>query len=396
MSVPIRSVWSALLSILAAGAAACAHVQPPPGGPPDEMPPGILATDPEDGDIVPGFRDAVTFTFDERISEQGIQDAILVSPRTSPVVIDRGRSQIRVSLREGWQPDQIYHVTLLPDIRDLFDNRLLSPQEIVFSTGPAIPETNVTGSVIDRISGRPEVGARVEAIRMADSLVYAVVTDSLGEFSLARFPTGEYQIRAFVDLNRNRSLELYEARDSAFVEVTESTMPTLALRLLEPDSTAPVPGQARFAGGGITIDFDDYLDPEQGFEAANVTVTGPDGSEVEVVTVRIGAAEIFSALPDTTAGVVPTEPQPTPSVPAPESPRPVNVLTIEFDEAEEVIPGGEYTIRIQGLQNVHGLAADIEVTATAPGDAGAGVALVSRSLPDRYIPRRVAATGPGT
>ena len=100
----------------------------------------------------------------------------MVSPRTSPVVVDRSSRSIRVSLRRGWEPGQIYHVTIRPQIQDLFNNRVTDPVHLVFSTGPAIPQTRLSGLEL------PET--RLDAPHMANLAqvpqVFQVPADAAG------------------------------------------------------------------------------------------------------------------------------------------------------------------------------------------------------------------------
>ncbi len=365
-------------SLAAAGLflAACAHMESPPGGAPDIEPPGILTTRPESEAVVPDFNGAVVFAFDERISERGVEQAVMVSPRTSPVEVRHGRDEIRVSLRRGWEPGHIYQVTLQSTIVDLFGNRLPEVERLVFSTGPAIPDTRATGTVIDRVTGRLEDGVRVEAIRTADSLVYAVPTDTAGTFALDRIPPGEYQIRAFQDVNRNRSLEVFESRDSAFVGLLEGDPIELAFRIVAPDSTPPRAGAGIFRQTRIEIEFDDYLDPEQTLDATAISVVGPGGDAVEVERVTVGSdARIFP----------PTEPGDT----LPDRPNPASrTLIVELGDSVALEPDSDYLVTLEGIRNVYGLTADIELTVTTPPGSPDPTALVSRRGPSRYIARR--------
>jgi hypothetical protein len=331
--VPRISCGAALL--LAVGA--CAHVQAPPGGPEDLTPPAVLTTRPAPQAVVPRYDGPVVFVFDERISERGVQEAVMVSPRTSPVDVRPGRDEIRVSLRRGWEPGLIYHVTLRPEIRDLFNNQIPEPFQLVFSTGPEIPETRVVGRVADRITGRLQRDARVEAIRLVDSLVYAVPTDTAGRFDLSRIPEGEYQIRAFPDLNRTRMLEPFEPRDSAFVAVTADEPVELTLRILLPDTTPPVLASATLRESLIHLEFDDHLDPEQAVDTAQVTVTGADGDRVPLVDVWVGApAAAISTLPGT-------------------GPLPSRNLVVELPASFALEPDAEYEVVVERVLNLHGL-----------------------------------------
>lgn len=269
--------------------AACAHVEAPPGGPEDRLPPLVVAQRPDSFSVVPGWDSPVLFEFSERISEQGVEEAVMVSPRTSAVRVDRGSRSVRVSLRSGWEPDRIYHVTLRPDIQDLFNNRLPEAVRVIFSTGPAIPETRLAGVVIDRISGEPQLDVRVEAIRAADSLVYAVPSDSAGRFVFEYVPEGEYLLRAFPDRNINRRLDSFEERDSLAAVIGPEAGEEVRLSVVMPDSTAPAIASARATGPRrIEVQFDDYLDPGFPISTDSVTVTGPDGAALPVEAVGIG------------------------------------------------------------------------------------------------------------
>jgi hypothetical protein len=375
----VRTGCSLLFALLGAGA--CAHVEAPPGGPEDRTPPAILTTRPEPGSLVPGFEVPVVIEFAERISERSVDDAVTVSPRTSPAEVEAGRSEIRVSLRDGWEPGAIYHVGVSRNVQDLFNNRLAEPIRLVFSTGPDIPETLLTGTVIDRITGRPETEVRVEAIR-TDSLVYAASIDSVGGFEIAQFPEGEYQVRAFRDLNRNRALDPFEARDTASVEVLIGQDAEVALRVVEPDSTAPVPGSASLAQGVIQVEFDDYLEPDQPIAADQVTIRDSTGAVVPIDTVAIG--ELLPIIPDTVAPDLPADTAPPPPAPpdptAPPQPGvagppapgvapgdlPSRTLAIRLAADAELVPEAEYTVVIEGVENVVGLTGGGETTFTAP------------------------------
>ncbi|HET9276271.1 MAG TPA: hypothetical protein VFN96_09385, partial [Gemmatimonadales bacterium] len=51
--------------------AACARIGAPPGGPPDQAPPQLIATAPESLAVYPDWDDDVELRFDEVVSEGG-------------------------------------------------------------------------------------------------------------------------------------------------------------------------------------------------------------------------------------------------------------------------------------------------------------------------------------
>lgn len=344
---------------------ACAHVEPPPGGPEDRTPPSVVSISPEQEAVVASYDGPVIFRFDERISETGVQDAVIVSPRTSPVQISQGRSEIRVSLRNGWRPGVIYQVTLLPEVRDLFNNPLPEPIRLVFSTGPDIPETRIGGTVVDRITGRAAADVRVEAIRTADSLVYAIETGREGRFELARIPEGEYLVRAFQDVNADRELDLYESRDSVTATISEAEPLDLALSILEPDSTAAV--IVSMVGGerSIRIEFDDHLDPVQEIGVEQVSVLHPVGGALPIARVAVGempVADTVGVATDTsrTSGAAPAAAAP-PS-PAEAGTLPDRILAVELADDTFLEPGVEYVVRVTGIRNINNIVGDAEAT----------------------------------
>ena len=325
--------------------AGCAHVEPPRGGPEDRIPPGLVATTPTTDTILAPFDGPVVFQFDERISQERLEEAVSVSPRTSPVEVRHGRSSIRVSLRNGWGPDQIYHVTVNPSVRDLFGNPLAEAETVVFSTGPEIPETRLTGVVVDGLTGRPIRDIRVEAIRSPDSLVYAVQTDSAGGFVLDRFPVGGYRVRSFEDTNRNRSLELFEPSDSTDVTIEAATPVAVRLRLLETDSTAAVIASVDTDSLLVELTFDDYLDPAQTIEAGQISLSRADGVGVEVDSARVVAG----------AGSEPAE-----------AALPSRILEVYLREGSVLEPSVEYEVRVAAIRNVNGVSGDAESSFEPP------------------------------
>jgi hypothetical protein len=348
VSVALRTLARAALLLTVA---ACAQMDPPPGGPEDRSPPYVVGQRPDSLAVVPGWSRPVVIQFSERISEQQVEESVMVSPRTSPVAVDRGSREIRVSLRRGWEAGQIYQVTIRPLVQDLFSNRITEQVQVVFSTGPAIPDTRLAGVVRDRISGEPVMDARVEAIRGVDSLVYAVPTDSAGGFELVHLPEGAYLLRAFPDANRNRSLDVTEQRDSALVAITSADTLAVELSVVAPDSTPPVIASVQVGREQrVEVRFDDYLDPAQEIDSTTVTIMGVDSLPLGVAEVMIG--EPAAAVEDTAQAAAP--------------PLPSRLLVVRLAEGVELTPEAEYSVAVADIRNVVGLSAAAAGEFTAP------------------------------
>jgi hypothetical protein len=380
------------LRALAAAAAillapACAHVEAPTGGPMDSIAPMLLSTRPDTNAVLQGWTGPVVFVFDEGLSEAGVDEAVTLSPRRGPVAVDKEGDEIRVRPRRGWEPGLIYQVEVAPGLKDRFNNVIREPIRLVFSTGPAIPDTRATGLVLDRVTGSPSVQARVDAMRIADSLLYSTVADSAGRYTLRQVPEGDYRVIAYRDANRNFRVDAFEQRDTALVTLAAGQTPVADLALLPNDTTGPVAGSARITDGWIEIRFDDFLDPDQTVSPEQVTVTGPDGAAVALSEVRIGpppaARDTGDAAADSAAGpAAPTRPAPGQRPAGPGQPQAVDTADADTTPrgplpsqslfarpAAELLPDTIYTVRVRDVRNVNGLVGGGEAPLRTPRPA---------------------------
>jgi len=349
---------------MAAGAAvtllaACAHVEAPPGGEPDTEPPRLEATRPDTFARARSYVGPVVFSFDEGLSEKGIDTVVTVSPRTSAVAVDKHGHEVRVELRRGWEANRIYQVTLHPGVSDLFGNATKAPVTVVFSTGPEIVHTLATGSVVERTTLRPATGAVVEAVHRPDSVTYVTRPDSAGAWRLEYLPAGDYLVRAYNDTNKDQKLQPYEARDTVAIRVSVSdTVRARRLAILAPDSTAPKAGTANGEADLVEVKFDDFLDPAQPLAASQVTITGP-GGPVRVAAVRVGPfpdARGDSAAADTGAAA---RRDTTPGEPVPSQ-------SLFVRTAAPLAAETQYTVTVTGVRNLVGLVGGGEAPLKTP------------------------------
>lgn len=205
-------------------ALSCARIEPPPGGPPDPTPPRLIATRPDSFARIPGFKGDVEFRFDEVISEGGspnegtgtgdLEKLVILSPTTRVPDVTWRRSRITVRPSEGWRPNRVYRVELLPGATDLRRNRSTKGTVLTFTTGAPLPATIIDGTVVDWTTNRPAAGALVEAVLLPDSLPYRGVADSSGHIKLGPLPGGEYLVRGVLDENHNLRFDGREAFDT--------------------------------------------------------------------------------------------------------------------------------------------------------------------------------------
>ncbi len=85
----------------------------------------------------------------------------------------RQRDHITVEPRDGWKPNRVYRVELLPGITDLRRDRADTAAILTFSTGAPTPTDTLRGFVVDWVQGRPARVALLELVLGPDSLAIA-------------------------------------------------------------------------------------------------------------------------------------------------------------------------------------------------------------------------------
>jgi hypothetical protein len=308
--------------VAAAGAAlamACAYAGDPPGGPPDTTPPKVLAFAPESGAVLASPPSRVVIQFDEVISEQlaagqrDIQGAVLLSPVTGKVSVDWHRTRLTVQPKGGFKPGRIYRVELLPGITDLRQNRMKQGKLAVFSTGPAIPDAVLRGTVVDWTGGRAAPAALVEAVLLPDSLPYRGLADSAGNFVMPMMPAGEYLVYGVVDQNLNRRREPREAFDTARVALPDSA--AVELFAFTHDTLGPRLRTVEIADSlTLRLIFDRPLDPAQVLDTSMVQVAPAEDTTQLLALTGIFTPAGFDSL---TRAAAARDSAQLPKVPAP-------------------------------------------------------------------------------
>jgi hypothetical protein len=273
--------------------------QGPPGGPPDAEPPELVKVTPDSGAVGVKPRNVV-FEFDETMSEvpakgPSLADMFVISPRVGGVRAGWHRSRVTVHGTKDWRPNTAYTITMLPGMRDLRNNEMMSARSIVFSTGPTIPRTSITGDVVDWTLGAFAPEAFVEAIHLPDSTTYLGVADSAGNFTIRHVAQGTYIVRAILDVNRNRALDPREQWDSVRLVVGDANA-TAHLFAFAHDSVGPGLRSVTIEDSvTLRITLDPPGDPTQTLTAANFAVA----TEKDSVPVAIGQvylASVFDSL----------------------------------------------------------------------------------------------------
>ena len=311
---------------------------PPPGGPPDKVAPRLVSTSPESLGVYPDFKGSVDFQFDETLSEGGtpslgtgtseLERVVLLSPTTNVPEVGWHRSRLSVKPREGWRPNRVYRVELLPGVKDIRNNAEDSTVVVTFTTGAPIPTHRLAGRVIDWTTRQPGRGALIRAELLPDTLPYLILADSAGRYDLEPLPGGRYLVLAIGDQNHNRRLESRELFDSLSIDEGTTEVPAL---WLQPHDTVPPRIQSITVedSTAATVEFSGPLDPYSPPPfAAFRLVALPDSVEVEGASLVSKAAEdslrarqrAEAEKADTTRAKAPAPTQPFRPAPPPSRP----------------------------------------------------------------------------
>jgi hypothetical protein len=412
MRVRIRGLGLAAAAI-ALTTLSCARIEPPPGGPPDPSPPHLIATRPDSFARIPGFKGNVEFRFDEVISEGGspnegtgtgdLEKLVILSPTTRVPDVTWRRSRITVRPSEGWRPNRVYRVELLPGTTDLRRNRSTAGTVLTFTTGAPLPGTTIDGTVVDWTTNRPVAGALVEAVLLPDSLPYRGVADSSGHIKLGPLPDGEYLVRGVVDEDRNLRFDGREAFDT--VRLAPGKTAAGELWAFVHDTTPPRIREVTVVDStSASIELSQSLAPGLRIAPNQVTVrTLPDSTPIRVTSVlpkplddslnrRAAPARDTTARDttrrDTTAadttrrggrrGIVevgPGRPRARTEL-EPLTSRPPLTDRLILRVPQPWKPEGKYEVEIRGVRSVSGVTGDVRggmtVKPVAPPDTTAG------------------------
>lgn len=352
----------------------------PPGGPPDAAAPQLIGITPDSGRTGVKPKE-VLFRFDEVVSERpsgatSLSDLFLISPRDGVPDASWHRDAIGVKPPHGWRSNTPYTVIMLRGLSDIRGNVRNAGASTFFSTGTNLPDTRISGTVFDWVSGSPAGGALVESFVPTDTLhPYIALADSNGFFAIEHVPPAAYILRAYVDRNKNLGIDAGEPWDSTSIVLADSVRSTLLLFVH--DTVAPRIKEVRAIDSvSLQIAFDKPIDPGQTLAPANFAVIGPDSIPVPVASVR-AAAEDTAARLKPAAAPRPTAPTPrqvpardtapAPQRPAMPRPRPVSEFVITLQRP--LTPKTQYRVRAIGVRGLLGRTGDSDRPFTPPAPA---------------------------
>jgi len=203
----------------------CAVQGAPSGGPADETPPRIIATFPSgDSTMVPEDAE-ISITFSEAMNRNSVLSAVFISPLPeSEFELDWDKQKLKIKLNEPLRKDQTYVISIGSSAKDLRSNILKRTFSFAFSTGRTIDSGVISGKVIDYSGGVSVVGipnAIIWAYKLNDTLQanplnrkgeFITQTDADGDFRLTHLSPARY--RLFVVTNTDNDFEFSPATDN--------------------------------------------------------------------------------------------------------------------------------------------------------------------------------------
>ncbi len=198
----------------------CATPSSPTGGPPDEEPPEIIASEPETGTV--NFEgNEIVLHFSEFVERGSLSEALTIEPEIGLLYgLDWGRKSVTITFDEALPDSTTMIATVGTDFSDLDNNSIGSPFKVAFSTGPDIDEGKLIGRVRDARTGEGTEGNRVLLYRSPIDLSlpanYIGETDTSGVVNFSYLSEGKYKAFWVDDRNRNKVWDPKQERAQPF------------------------------------------------------------------------------------------------------------------------------------------------------------------------------------
>lgn len=184
----------------------CANIIPPQGGPRDSLPPQLIKASP--GDSTRNFTGTrITFSFDEFVDLQNIQENLLVSPspKINPLVESR-LNTVTIRIKDSLEPNTTYSLNFGNAIKDYNEGNVMKEFTYTFSTGPYIDSLELRGKVLLAETGKADTTLIVLLHTTgADSAVvnerprYIAKLDGKGNFVFKNLPPKTFYLYALKD-----------------------------------------------------------------------------------------------------------------------------------------------------------------------------------------------------
>jgi hypothetical protein len=368
----------------------CASPGTPPGGPVDTQAPQVVRIAPDSAKTDVNPRDVI-FQFDEVVNERpsgatSLSGLFLISPRNGEARAEWHRTSVAVHPERGFKANTTYTINMLPGVSDLRGNARNTGVTTVFSTGPTIAGSRITGTLFNWAEGRAIPRGLIEARPVSDTTtVYVTMTDSVGDFTLRNIPNERYKVRGFQDDNTNRALDPREAFDTVITTVADSAK--IELLAFTHDSVGTRLSSV-LVRDSVTLEllFDDALSVTNLPTATSVRIRNSADSTdiIPVLSVTPPPADTTLSIPKPPLGAI-TSPAPVARIPAAalalarKPSRPVPLRSLQVKLSKPLRPKVTYRVKVTDVQNLIGVVKTSEKEVSLPAPPAANT--VPRAVP---------------
>lgn len=210
--------------LLVGGLAACANPVTPSGGPRDETPPSIVATQPvRDTVNVSTTTKSIYVEFSEYVERTTLTQALTFTPpMDGRIRYDWDGRGVNIELPTTLRDSTTYILTLDTGLRDARGVSLNDPMTVAFSTGSRIDQGELKGQVVAPQRAQPQAQVDLYAYRrprdsaavptpLPEDPDYRTQTGDDGTFAFDYLREEAYYVVALRDNNRNRRPDPGEA-----------------------------------------------------------------------------------------------------------------------------------------------------------------------------------------
>ena len=213
----------------------CAQIGTPTGGPRDTIPPVLINATPANGTL--NFKEnRATFTFDEYVHIDRLQENLLVSPtpKITPNITFKLKT-VTIKIRDTLEPNTTYRYDFGNSIQDINENNPLKNFSYLFSTASYIDSLQFSGNVQLAETGKIDTTLLVLLYKdLDDSAVlkrkprFVTRLDKKGDFTFRNLPGGIFHVFALGDESGqkiyNNNDELFAFADTT-VTISDKTKP---------------------------------------------------------------------------------------------------------------------------------------------------------------------------
>lgn len=210
MSTRIKYLLFVVVLCVGAG---CANITSPTGGKRDKTPPKLIYISPSDSLKNTKVR-RIELDFDEYITVSDVSKEVQISPIIAiPPAVTGLNKRVVVKIVDTLLEDNTtYRLSFGNSIKDMHEGNPFRPYTYTFSTGKYFDSLQLTGNVINAMTGMPDAGAISVELYSAnddDTAVirhkpkYVTKTDNKGNFVFKGLPKRKFRIYALKDSNNN-------------------------------------------------------------------------------------------------------------------------------------------------------------------------------------------------